>query len=111
MRFATTVFAGIAISLWMGVAAAEAVDADAAHSLMKKSNCFKCHSVDRKKDGPSFKETAAKYKDKPDAQKLLFTHLTTSPKVKIDGKEETHDSLKTKNESEINNVVEWILSR
>ena len=90
---------------------ADALDAAAAESLMKKSNCFKCHSVDRKKDGPSFKETAAKYKDKPDAQKTLFVHLTTNPKIKIDGKEELHDSLKTKNEGEINNVIEWILSR
>jgi cytochrome c len=90
---------------------ASALDAAAAEALMKKSNCFKCHAVDRKKDGPSFKETASKYKGKPDAQKLLFVHLTTNPKVKIDGKEETHDALKTKNEGEVNNVVEWILSR
>ena len=90
---------------------AAALDAAAAESLMKKSNCFKCHAVDRKKDGPSFKETAAKYKGKADAQKALFVHLTTNPKVKIDGKEETHDALKTKNEGEINNVIEWILSR
>jgi cytochrome c len=90
---------------------AAALDAAAAEALMKKSNCFKCHAVDRKKDGPSFKETASKYKGKPDAQKTLFVHLTTSPKVKIDGKEETHDSLKTKNEGEVNNVIEWILSR
>ena len=88
-----------------------ALDVAAAEALMKKSDCFKCHAVDRKKDGPSFKETAAKYKGKPDAQKTLFVHLTTTPKVKIDGKEETHDALKTKNEGEVNNVVEWILSR
>jgi cytochrome c len=103
--------AGAAILGLAGAPGAAALDAAAAESLMKKSNCFKCHAVDRKKDGPSFKETASKYKGKPDAQKTLFVHLTTSPKVKIDGKEETHDSLKTKNEGEINNVVEWILSR
>jgi cytochrome c len=90
---------------------APALDAAAAEALMKKSNCFKCHAVDRKKNGPSFKETASKYKGKPDAQKILFVHLTTNPKVKIDDKEETHDSLKTKNEGEVNNVIEWILSR
>ena len=87
-----------------------AVDADAAQALIKASKCTKCHSVDKKKDGPPFKETAKKYKDKPDAEKKLYTHLTTNPKVKIDGKEEEHDSLKTKNEAEIRNVVQWILS-
>ena len=91
--------------------AAAAVDADAAQALAKKSDCLKCHSVDKKKDGPSFKETAAKYKGKADAEQKLFTHLTTNPKVKIDGKEEEHSSLKTKAEPEIRNVIQWILSR
>ena len=92
-------------------AGAQNVDASAAEALAKKSGCLKCHAVDRKKDGPSFKETAAKYKDKPDAEDKLFTHLTTNPKVKVDGKEELHDALKTKDETAIKNVVRWILSR
>lgn len=87
-----------------------AVDADAAQALIKTSKCTKCHSVDKKKNGPPFKETAKKYKDKADAEKKLYTHLTTNPKVKVDDKEEEHDSLKSKNEAEIRNVVQWILS-
>lgn len=79
-------------------------------SLMKKSNCFKCHSVTKKKDGPPYKEIAAKYREKPDPAEKLYTHLTTNPKVKIDGKEEEHTSLKTKNEADIRKVVQWILS-
>ena len=90
---------------------AHAVDEDAAQALAKKSNCTKCHSVDKKKDGPSYKETAAKYKGKPDAEQKLFTHLTTSPKFKVDGKEEEHASPKTKDEAEIKNLVAYILSR
>src|SRR5213595_2101622 len=88
-----------------------AVDADAAQALAKKSNCMKCHSVTAKKDGPAFKETAAKYKGKPDPEQKLVTHLTTNPKVKIDGKEEEHTSLKTKDNAEVLNVVQWILSQ
>jgi len=90
---------------------AAALDAAAAEALAKKSGCLKCHSVSQKKEGPPFKETAAKYKGKPDAEKTLYTHLTTNPKVKVEGKEELHDNLKTKNEAEVKNVVEWILSR
>lgn len=90
---------------------AQAVDASAAEALAKKSGCLKCHSVTQKKDVPSFKETAAKYKGKADAEKTLYTHLTTNPKVKFDGKEEEHDSLKTKNADDVRNVVRWILSR
>lgn len=91
------------------------VDADAAQALIKKSKCLTCHSVDKKKDGPPFKETAKKYqdkyKDKAEAEQKLYVHLTTRPKVKVDGKEEEHESLKTQNEAEIRNVIQWILTR
>ena len=93
-----------------GPVAAAGVDAGAAEALMKKSGCFKCHAVDKKKDGPSFKETAAKLKGKPNAEQELYIHLTTNPKVKVDGKEEEHANLKTKKESDVRNVVGWILS-
>ena len=53
-----------------GIALAE-VDADAAQALMKKSNCGKCHALDKKKDGPSYKETAKKYQGKPDKARLF----------------------------------------
>jgi len=89
----------------------QAVDAAAAEGLAKKSGCLKCHAVDRKKDGPSFKETAVKYKGKPDAEEKILTHLTSNPKIKVDGKEELHDALKTKDPAQLKNVVRWILSR
>ena len=97
--------------LALPTAHAQSVDVSAAEALVKKSGCTKCHSVSAKKEGPSFKETAAKYKGKPDAEAALIKHLTTNPKVKVDGKEELHDALKTKNEAEIKNVVAYILSR
>jgi cytochrome c len=87
------------------------VDADAAQAQLKKSDCFKCHALDKKKDGPAYKEVANKYKGKADAEEKLVKHATTNPKVKIDGKEEEHRSLKTKDDAEIRNVVRWILSR
>jgi len=88
-----------------------AADAAAAQALLKKSDCLKCHAVDKKKDGPSFKETAAKYKGKADAEQKLIAHVTTSPKVKVDGKEEEHPAIKTKDDAEIKNVVQYILSQ
>lgn len=100
----------VGLTLSGAVAAAE-VDDDGAQALMKKSGCFKCHAVDKKKDGPPYKEVAAKYKGKPDAEEKLYVHATTNPKVKIDGKEESHESLKTKDEAQIRNVIKWILSR
>ncbi len=109
MRKARVVALGAVLALG-AVSAARADDA-AVEALMKKSNCFKCHAVDKKKDGPSFKETAAKYKGKADAEAKLYTHLTTNPKVKIDGKEEEHDSLKTKDDAQIREVIRWVLAK
>ena len=60
------------------------VDIAAAEALAKSSNCSKCHSVDKKKDGPSFK---------------------------IDGVEEEHQIVKTKDDAAIKNLVQYILSR
>ena len=100
-----------AAALWTTGAWAQSVDVGAAEALTKKSGCMKCHSVTAKKDGPAFKVTAEKYKGKPDGAAKLYTHLTTNPTIKIDGKEEKHESLKTKNEAEIKNVIAYILSR
>jgi len=75
------------------------------------SGCMTCHAIDKQKMAPSFKDVAKKYKGKPDAEQKLYIHLTTNPKVKVEGKEEEHTSLKTKKEADVRNVVRWILSR
>ena len=103
--------AATSLGLTIGAANAAEVDASAAEALLKKSGCFKCHAADKKKDGPSFKETAAKYKGKADGVDKVTKHITTNPKIKVDGVEETHDALKTKDAKEISNAVAWILSR
>jgi len=89
---------------------ANAVDEDAAKALAKQNKCTKCHSVDKKKDGPSFKETAAKYKGKPDGADKLYTHLTTSPEIEVDGKKEEHTAVKG-SDADIKNLIAWILSQ
>jgi len=104
------VVAGV-LAFGLGSAQAQSVDVGAAEGLLKKSGCMKCHSVSADKDGPSFKKSAAKYKGKADAEAALYKHLTTGPKVKVDGKEERHDIIKSKDEREIKNAIAYILSR
>jgi len=87
-----------------------APDADAAQALMKKSDCMKCHAVDKKKDGPSFKEVAKKYKGKADAEEKLVKHITTGPMIEIDGAKEEHKKVKSSDAAEIKNAVQWMLS-
>jgi len=101
---------GLACGMSLGAAQAQ-VDTSAAEALLKKSGCTKCHSVSADKDGPSFKKTAAKYKGKADAEAALYKHLTTGPMVKVDGKEERHEIIKSKDDREIKNAIVYILSR
>lgn len=107
---AAPVAAALAYFLASSSFAAE-VDADAAQALAKSSNCFKCHAVDKKKDGPSFKETATRLKGKANAEDEVYKHLTTAPKVKVDGEEQEHQIVKSKDEAAIRNLGRWILSR
>ena len=45
--------------------------------LMKKSDCFNCHIVDRKLVGPSYLEVAAKYKDQEHALDEVAKRIVT----------------------------------
>lgn len=88
-----------------------AIDEDAAKSLAKKNDCFKCHAVDKTKKGPAYKKIAIKYKGKADAEATLIKQITTGPKVKLeDGTEENHKIIETKDQGEMKNLVGWILS-
>jgi cytochrome c len=88
------------------------VDADAANALAKQNDCFKCHSVEKTKKGPSYKKIAAKYKDKADGEEKLIKNFTTGPKVKLeDGTEEDHKIVDTKDQKQLKNLAQWILSR
>lgn len=102
------------LALSVGRCDAAPLDPVAAESLLRKNNCFKCHAIDKKKDGPSFREVAKKYKDKEKggAETRLVTHITTGEKPKFpDGHEEDHKIIKTKDMEEIKNGINWILSQ
>ena len=103
-------------ALWAGFGAmacgqALAADEEAARALARQSNCFKCHGVDKKKDGPAWREVAAKYKGQADAEAKLTHHITSGERVKFpDGHEEDHKIVASKDPAEIKNLVDWILS-
>ena len=90
---------------------AVAADAAAAQDLAKASGCFKCHGLDKKKDGPAFRDAAAKFKPHADAEDKLVYHVTSGERVKFpDGHEEDHKKVKTNDPKQTKNLVEWILS-
>jgi len=103
---------GAALLLAAPVARAADFDAKAAEALAKDSECFKCHTVDKTKKGPSYKKIAAKYKGKADAEAKVIKQMTTGPKVKLeDGSEEDHAIVDTKDEAKMKNLARWILSQ
>ena len=95
--------------------AAFAVDAEAARALAKQNNCFKCHAVDKEKDGPALKKVAEKYKGKANAEARLVEPITSGEKAKFpDGHEEEHKIVKTsppKDMEQVKNLIQWILAQ
>ncbi len=92
-------------------ASSHAADATAAEKLARQEGCLRCHGIDRGKDGPAYKEVAAKFKGKSDAEARLLNHLSSGEKVKFpDGHQEEHKIPKTKDQDQIKNLVQWILS-
>lgn len=114
MRTQTLKFFGAAgfLALALSVPAHAAVDADAAEELGERNGCFNCHSIDKTKKGPSYKKIAAKYKGQPDGQEKAIQNMTNGAKVKlVDGTEENHKVIDTKDPKELKNLADWILSQ
>ena len=110
----TTTTLGLASSLLIALAmlnpAHAAVDAKQAEGLMKTNKCTSCHHLTKTKSGPSVKKMAEDFKGKADAEQLIITQITTGPMVKIDGEEEEHKIIKTKDQAQLKNLAQWILS-
>ena len=102
----------VAIALAFPVSAS-AADTDTMLSLARQNGCLKCHAVEKHKDGPAYRDVAAKYKDKDhaDTVKKLIYHITSGEKAKFpDGHEEEHKIIKTKDVAQQTSLIEWILS-
>lgn len=109
-----TLVIGLPVALLGASSGALALEEAQVKTIMKQSNCFKCH-VEAKggkaKNGPSYQEIAEKNRGKADIEAKFYKRVTTLEKVEIKGKKEDHDPLKTKDDAEVKAVVAWILSR
>ena len=74
--------------------------ADAQEALAKSAGCLNCHAVDSKKVGPAFKDVAAKYKGKADAEAKLVSEIS---------KGEGHPAVKA-SPDDTKSLVKWVLS-
>jgi cytochrome c len=77
-----------AATLVCSVNASAAVDVEVAKGLARENNCFKCHVVEKEKDGLAYKKFAGKYRGKAGAEDRLVTQVSTGEKGKFaDGHE------------------------
>jgi len=60
----------LTVSLGFALVSGAAFAADA-QQLLKDKACLSCHTVDKKLVGPAYKEVAAKYKSRKDAEAYL----------------------------------------
>lgn len=86
----------------VAVAVLSAGMAQASPDLAKSAGCVKCHDMDKKKKGaPGFKETAANYKGKANAEATILK--------KINDPKGDHPEMKA-SQDDIKSVVKWVLS-
>lgn len=72
-----------------------------AQSATAKAGCETCHAADTKKMGPSFKDIAAKFKGKADAEKELVAKLMAG---------KGHPAAKG-SEADVATAVKWVLAQ
>lgn len=103
--------AALAALLAAPVAAAAAPDEADASALLKASKCLTCHSVDKEKDGPSYREVAREYRDDPQARQKIVEWLSSEHDIEIDGEPDTHPAARSKDPARLGNLAAWVLSR
>ena len=88
-----------------GVLAAGVGYAQSGAEVVKAKGCMGCHDVDKKKVGPSFKNIAAKYKGKKDAEATIVSGLK-------DGKmgDKAHAKA-TASDAELKAAAQYVLSQ
>lgn len=72
-----------------------------ASQALAEANCGKCHEMDKKKKGPAFKASAAKWKGKANAEADMFKFVKDASG--------DHPEFKAKDE-DIKAVIKWILT-
>ncbi len=70
------VIAGMVAAMAMTIAyQARAVDAKAAQALLRSNGCMGCHSVNKKRAGPSYRDMATRYHGDPTAEAKLISKV------------------------------------
>jgi cytochrome c len=99
-RAVIPIAAGIFAVVFHSTAVAQKVDAERAKSEAKERGCLNCHDIDKKKVGPAFQDSAAKFKGKSAAD--LAASVKSKP-VHAGALQKTSDK-------DLNLIAQWILT-
>lgn len=75
--------------------------AQASAELAQKAGCMNCHTVDKKKMGPAFKDVAAKYKGNASAEADIVAKLKSG---------KGHPAVKS-SDDDTKAIVKWVLAQ
>lgn len=94
-------------------ASAVQFDEEEAIALAYRDNCWRCHHLTKKKEGPTYHDVAEKYRGKPEAVDKLVKHITLGKDViKLsDGHQELHKFDQKRSHEEIRNLILFILAQ
>jgi len=85
-------------------ASAEKFDDAEMLKLAKRNNCAACHALSEKKKGPSYRDSAAKYRGKPDPTATLVARILAG------GEGKDHPEVEV-SEADATKLVGWILAQ
>lgn len=89
-----------AVAIALGLSLGGVAHAEDAAKLAASAGCMKCHDVEKKKMGASFKSVAAKYKGNKDAEKTIVAKLKSG---------EGHPKGEA-SEADLAAITKWILA-
>jgi cytochrome c len=94
-------------------AGAEQFDEEEAIALGYRDNCWRCHHLTKKKEGPTYHEVAEKYRGKPEAVDKLVKHITLGKDVITlsDGHKELHKFDVKRSPQQVRNLILFILAQ
>lgn len=100
-----------ALSLIVAVLYIAPLSANANESILRKANCFICHSVETKRIGPAYKDVAARYRGDDGAPAKLFDKVRRGGAGNWGDVPMTSYPIDTISDDDLKAAIHWILSR
>jgi cytochrome c len=87
------------------------VDANEPTRILRRANCFVCHSVETKRIGPAYKDVAARYQGDDSMPAKLFDKVRKGGSGNWGDAAMTPQPIETISDDDLKASIHWILSR